>query len=241
MLGGVEAGARQGVGHCWGTAALGSCDGKCAFSHVVFGLTSAFPARGKLPLPDPHQAEAEPGLLPVVCGGDAAGARRVDRSRGVALPRLPRDLLQQLLLNCQAAGNKDVQAGGCLERAGTAAPGPAAGERPWPLLACCLFFSATNRLEECVASTLCGVQCCYFAVVLLFAERAPRTPSAVSFLQSALSEAGHTGRAGALVSQAREAVVPVVSETGGRTARLLAPGLGAPLCVLACILCLCFR
>lgn len=76
-------------------------------------LTSAFPARGQLPLPDPHQAEAEPGLLPALRGGDAAGARGVDGSRGVALPRLPRDVLQQLLLHCQAAGNQDVQAGGC--------------------------------------------------------------------------------------------------------------------------------
>lgn len=124
-----------------GIAALGSCDGECAFSHVVLGLTPAFPARGKLPLPDPHQAEAEPGLLPAVRGGDAAGARRVDGSRGVALPRLPRDLLQQLLLHRQAAGNQDVQAGGCLARAGTAAPGPAAGGRSWPLLACCFFSS----------------------------------------------------------------------------------------------------
>lgn len=58
-------------------------------------------------------------------------------------------------------------------------------------------------------------------------------PSALSFLQSALSEAGRAGRAGTLVSQAREAMTAVVSKTGGRTACLLVQGLGAPLCVLA--------
>lgn len=35
----------------------------------------------------------------------------MDGSRGVSLPCLPRDLLQQLLLHCQAAGDEDVQAG----------------------------------------------------------------------------------------------------------------------------------
>lgn len=47
---------------------------------AAFSLTPPFPARGQLPLPDPHQAEAEPGLLPAVRGGDAAGACRVDGS-----------------------------------------------------------------------------------------------------------------------------------------------------------------
>lgn len=41
----------------------------------------------------------------------------MDRSRGVTLPCLPWDLLQQLLLNRQAAGDKDLQAGGCPEQA----------------------------------------------------------------------------------------------------------------------------
>jgi len=65
----------RGAGHCRGTAALGSGDGEGAFSRAVFGLTSAFPPRGKLALPDPHQAEAEPGLVAALCGGDATGAR----------------------------------------------------------------------------------------------------------------------------------------------------------------------
>lgn len=96
---------------CWSTAARGSCDSRGAFLLISLALTSAFLARGKLPLPDPHQAEAEPGLVPAVCGGDAAGASGVDGSRGVALPCLPRDLLQQLLLHRQAAGDEDLQAG----------------------------------------------------------------------------------------------------------------------------------
>jgi len=91
----------------------------------------------------------------------------VDGSRGIALPRLPRDLLQQLLLHCPAAGNEDVQAGGCPGRAGTAAPGPAAAARSRPPLARWLFCAATKGLEECVASALGGVQWCYFAALLL--------------------------------------------------------------------------
>lgn len=46
-------------------------------------------------------------------------------------------------------------------------------------------------------------------------------PGAGSFCQCPLSEAGHSGRAGALLSQAREAMAPVVSETGGRIVHLL--------------------
>lgn len=41
----------------------------------------------------------------------------MDRSRGVTFPCLPWDLLQQLLLNCQAAGDKDLQAGEYPEQA----------------------------------------------------------------------------------------------------------------------------
>lgn len=112
----------------------------CSCSSLA--LTSAFLARGKLPLPDPHQAEAEPGLVPAVCGGDAAGAGGVDRSRGVSLPRLPRDLLQQLLLHCQAAGDEDVQAGmarpsGLGRQAHSAWP---RGRREPFAAACCFFF-----------------------------------------------------------------------------------------------------
>jgi len=58
-------------------------------------------------------------------------------------------------------------------------------------------------------------------------------PGARGFLQSALLEAGRAGRAGAPVSQAREAMTATVSETGGRSARFLVRGLRALLCVLA--------
>lgn len=181
----------------------------CSCSSLA--LTSAFLARGKLPLPDPHQAEAEPGLVPAVCGGDAAGAGGVDGSRGVSLPCLPRDLLQQLLLHCQAAGDEDVQAGmarpsGLGRQAHSAWP---RGRREPFAAACCFFFflfPAANRPEERVASTLWEAGRCYLAARLLVAEQAPHTCSAVRFFQRALSQPGGTG--GGFVSQARKARTP---------------------------------
>lgn len=80
----------------------------------------------------------------------------MDRSRGVSLPRLPRDLLQQLLLHCQAAGDEDVQAG-------TARPsglGRQALQRLAPgqegALCCCLllFFFSSSLLQTARRSVL---------------------------------------------------------------------------------------
>lgn len=66
LLGGGEAGVR-----CQALQGLSATE--VLHPHCVWP-DPALPARGKLPLPDPHQAEADPSLLPAVCSGDSTGA-----------------------------------------------------------------------------------------------------------------------------------------------------------------------
>lgn len=88
----------------------------------------------------------------------------MDRSRGVTFPCLPWDLLQQLLLNCQAAGDKDLQAGEYPEQAMQQREGP--GPEPLPVG----FISLPQASPRKVPYQRFWSSGCYSAAVLLLAE-----------------------------------------------------------------------